>query len=58
MGDHRVNVKISIIGADGEERCIDWYVNYSDTIPERINNAVIKLIEDSGFAPDTGYINE
>lgn len=56
MGDHRVSVKISIVGDDGKERSIDLYVNYSDDIPERINNQVIKLIEESGFTPDLGYM--
>ena len=58
MGDHRLNVKISLVGSDGKERAIDWYVNYSDDIPKRLNDAVIKLIEESGFNPDIDYMSE
>ena len=43
MGDHRLNVKISVTGSDGKEQKIDWWVNWDENAPSKIFNSVVVM---------------
>ena len=55
MGDHRLNVKISLVGADGIERKIDWWVNWHRDKPSRLFDAMVLLAEESQLPVDSLY---
>ena len=43
MADNRISVKISVVGNDGKEHKIDWYVNWQRDTPAKIFDAVVDL---------------
>ena len=49
MGDHRLDVKISLAGSDGKTREIDWWVNWWPDKPEKLYREMIDLANESGL---------
>lgn len=49
MADNRVSVKITVVGSDGKERKIDWYVNWDKEMPAKIFDAVVELGQESNL---------
>ena len=47
MADNRLSVKITVVGSDGKERKIDWYVNWDKEMSTRIFDAVVELAKES-----------
>ncbi len=43
MGDHRLNVEISVVGADGKKQKIDWWVNWDERAPSKIFDAMVEM---------------
>ena len=41
MGDHRLNVKITLMGKDSEEAKIDWWVNWWPDKPEHLYRELV-----------------
>ena len=42
MGDHRLNVKISLMGFDGEVEEIDWWLNWEEKRAEDLYCALVE----------------
>ena len=55
MGDHRVSVKISVMGFDGEEQKIDMWLNWSADVPARVHQAMVKMAEKAQLPCDFYY---
>ena len=57
MGDHRLNVKITLMGVDGEEAKIDWWVNWWSDKPEILYRELVrKAIEVGLEVEDKTYL--
>ena len=41
MGDHRLNVKITLMGKDSEPAKIDWWVNWWPDKPEYLYRELV-----------------
>ena len=52
MGDHRLNVEITLSGTDGKTRKIDWWVNWWPDKPEKLYIEMVRLAQDSGLEVD------
>lgn len=52
MADNRVKIDISVTGADGKVREIDWWINWDETVPIRVFNAMVALAEASQLPVD------
>lgn len=52
MGDHRLNVKISLIGPAGKETKIDWWVNWWPDKPELLYIELVKRAQEAGLEVD------
>ena len=52
MGDHRLNVKITLMGMDGEEAKIDWWVNWWPDRAELLYRELVKKAQEVGLEVD------
>lgn len=52
MGDHRLNVKISLVGRNGEVAKIDWWVNWWPDKPEKLYCELVRKAEKIGLEVD------
>lgn len=52
MGDHRLNVEISLTGKDGETTKIDWWVNWWPDKPELLYRELVKKAQEVGLEVD------
>ena len=55
MGDHRLSVKISVIGSDHEEYNIDMWVNWNENHPSIIHDSMVKMAERAGLPVNPFY---
>ena len=55
MGDHRLNVKISIVGSDGKEAKIDWWVNWWPDKPEKLYLELVEKAKSVGLDVDERF---
>ena len=55
MGDHRLNVEISVVGVDGKKQKIDWWVNWNEDRPIEIFNAIIEMAKKAGLQANRFY---
>lgn len=49
MGDHRLNVKITLMGTDGREAKIDWWVNWWRDKPEHLYRELVRKAQMAGL---------
>jgi hypothetical protein len=42
MGDHRLNVKITLMGLENEIAKVDWWVNWEPDRPEYLYKELVK----------------
>lgn len=49
MGDHRISVKIEVMGFDGESAEIDWWLNWSEDIPARLHKVLTDRVDMLGL---------
>lgn len=49
MGDYRLNVKITLMGIDGEEAKIDWWLNWSPNKPQHLYEALVEAAHKVGL---------
>ena len=49
MGDYRLSVKISLVGIDGMEAKIDWWLNWCPEHPYRLWKELVKKAEEVGL---------
>ena len=47
MGDHRLNVEMSLVGADGVERKAELWVNWNEERPRDVIKALMDLADRS-----------
>lgn len=47
MGDFRLSVKITLVGADGKERKKDLWLNWHEDRPKDVIKALLELAEES-----------
>tara|TARA_R110000851_G_scaffold28736_1_gene79731 strand:+ start:1113 stop:1295 length:183 start_codon:yes stop_codon:yes gene_type:complete len=47
MGDHRLSVEMTLVGADGKQRKREMYVNWSADRPRDVIKTLIELSEES-----------
>lgn len=52
MGDHGLNVKITLTGIDMEQAKIDWWVNWWSDKPERLYRALVEEARKVGLKVD------
>lgn len=52
MGDHRLNVEISLVGWDGKSRKISRWLNWQPDRPAEIYKAMVELAEESQLQVD------
>ena len=52
MGDYRLSVKIVLMGVDGKEQTIDWWLNWAPDISERLYRDMVKAAKDAGLDVD------
>lgn len=52
MGDHRLNVKISLTGVDNKEAGIDWWVNWWPDKPEMLYRELVEKAKSVGLIVD------
>jgi len=55
MGDNRMSVKITLVGVDGKQRQIDWWVNWTSDRPGEIYKEMILLAEKCGLIVDDDH---
>ena len=55
MGDHRINLEISLVGVDGETRRIDWWLNWHENMPARVFDALVRLASESQLPVNSFY---
>jgi len=55
MGDHRLSVKISLVGADGEQRKIDLWLNWHEDRPRDVMEALMDLADRCQLPADWPY---
>jgi len=60
MGDHRLNVEISIslVGADGEKQSIEAWVNWSENEPSRVFDEMVEMAQKAGLPVNGFYDGE
>ena len=49
MGDHRFSLKVTLMGRDGEEHELDWWLNWTPTMPKRVHGALVALAQEAGL---------
>jgi hypothetical protein len=49
MGDHRLNVDISVVGADCKEYKVDMWLNWHEDRPEEIYRAIVAMAQKAGL---------
>ena len=52
MGDHRLNVKITLTGLDSEVAEIDWWVNWCPDKPEILYKELVEKARKVGLDVD------
>ena len=52
MGDHRLNVKITLTGKNGESVAIDWWVNWWPDKPELLYKELVEKASSVGLEVD------
>ena len=57
MGDHRVNVEISVVGTDGKEHKIDWWLNWDENMPAKVFEAMVDMAQKAQLPVETYYDN-
>ena len=55
MGDHRVSIEVTLTGRDGKERHITQWLNWSEDLPSRLFDDLVKLAEDSQLPVNPFY---
>ena len=55
MGDHRINVEISVVGSDGKEHKIDWWLNWEERMPARVFDGMVELARRAQLPVDCFY---
>jgi len=55
MGDHRLNVEISVVGADGKKQKIDWWVNWTASQPSKLFDAMVNMARKAQLPVDPFY---
>lgn len=49
MGDHRISVKVSLIGRYGQEAKIDWWLNWTPDKPEALYRKLVEKAQEVGL---------
>ena len=57
MGDHRVNIEISVIGNDGKKQSIDWWLNWDEHMPAKVFEAMVDMAQKAQLPVETYYDN-
>ena len=52
MGDYRFNVKISLMGKEDEPAVIDWWLNWSPDLADKLYCAVVEKAHEVGLEVD------
>jgi hypothetical protein len=52
MGDHRLRVEITLMGMDGDEAKIDWWLNWSANKPELLYRDLVAKARSVGLEVD------
>jgi hypothetical protein len=47
MGDYRLNVRMALVGADGQERKTDLWLNWHEECPAKVVEALMELANKS-----------
>lgn len=55
MGDHRLSVEFTLVGADGKQRKREMYVNWNADQPRKVIETLIELAEESQLDADYPY---
>jgi len=57
MGDHRVNIEISVVGTDGKKQSIDWWLNWDENMPAKVFEAMVDMAQKARLPVETYYDN-
>lgn len=53
MGDHRLNVEISVVGRNDKEEKISMWLNWWETSPQRVFNEMVEMANRAGLPVDS-----
>lgn len=55
MGDHRLSVEIQVTGFDGNVEKIDWWVNWDESQPSKVFDAMVEMANKAGLQVNPFY---
>ena len=55
MGDHRLSVEMTLVGADGKERKREMWLNWHEERPRDVLNTLMELANESQMPAEWPY---
>lgn len=55
MGDHRLSVEIVVVGQNGKDHKISWWVNWYENKPKELFDAMVEMAQNAGLPVDGFY---